>query len=302
MSSGDRFRLLRIAALGLFVAYPFIVFFLLERVGAGVLGLFLVVVLLVRHLPLWLKQLWLLLPAVAAMVAFLLLAPVQSELALRYYPVVVSVALLTVFAYSLLRPPAMITRFAVAAGAAQNPAVEQYTRKVTVLWCAFFIGNAVVSGLIAYDGNMRWWALYNGLLSYLLMGALLGGEWLYRRCVLGVADTSIAPTTPRILNREGEEGELHYLLVVDPGLKWFAGHFPDKPILPGVVQIDWAIALAEPLGIQRDSFRGIPRIKFTSVIEPGAELRLDLEKTDQGLRFRYSSAAGSHSQGSLRFD
>jgi uncharacterized membrane protein len=25
------------------------------------------------------------------------------------------------------------------------------------------------------------WALYNGLLSYLAMGALFAGEWLYRR-------------------------------------------------------------------------------------------------------------------------
>jgi 3-hydroxymyristoyl/3-hydroxydecanoyl-(acyl carrier protein) dehydratase len=64
--------------------------------------------------------------------------------------------------------------------------------------------------------------------------------------------------------------ELH----VPPDLYWFRGHFPGAPILPGVVQIDWALAMArEHLGLGFDAGRTL-RVKFRSVIQPGDRLTL----------------------------
>jgi uncharacterized membrane protein len=51
---------------------------------------------------------------------------------------------------------------------------------VTQLWCAFFIANGAVAIYTALFGSRDDWALYNGLIAYLLMGGLFGGEWLYR--------------------------------------------------------------------------------------------------------------------------
>ena len=92
-----------------------------------------------------------------------------------------------------------------------------------------------------------------------------------------------------------------FLLHVDPDTAWFAGHFPGQPVLPGVVQIDWAITLAKNIGIDEAAFSGIPRVKFSSLVLPDAVLRLSLEKTVAGLRFRYESNQGVHSQGSVGF-
>jgi len=300
---GNNFPALRIAALVLFLAYPFVIFFYLNEFGAGALGMLLVAILLFRYFPVWLKRLWLLLPAGLAVMLFAFLAPAQSELALRYYPVVISLILLIIFSFSLLRPPGVIERFAIASGAKDTPQVKRYTRNVTLIWCVFFLFNASVSGGVAYIGNMQLWAIYNGLLSYILIGLLIGGEMIYRRYRISEHDISSGElvTEPRILSKTEDHNCLAYVLSVDENLKWFQGHFPEKPILPGVVQIHWAIALAEPLGIKPEQFQGIPRIKFTAVIAPGTKLTLGLEKTSSGLRFRYESKLGVHSQGAIHF-
>jgi len=106
---------------------------------------------------------------------------------------------------------------------------------------------------------------------------------------------------PHVIWSQIAQGAASYLLHVAPDTAWFAGHFPERPILPGVVQIDWAITLAKDLGIDAATFSGIPRVKFSSLVLPDAVLRLNLEKTVNGLRFSFESDLGFHSQGSVGF-
>ncbi|WP_027803953.1 AMP-binding protein [Paraburkholderia dilworthii] len=74
----------------------------------------------------------------------------------------------------------------------------------------------------------------------------------------------------------GSEDTLHYELRVPPTLKHFTGHFPGLPILPGVVQVDWAMRLAaEQLPCVR-GFASIDRLKFMAPVPPGAVLTLTL--------------------------
>jgi len=112
---------------------------------------------------------------------------------------------------------------------------------------------------------------------------------------------NIGGKAPRIIWSQIAQDTATYLLHVDPDTAWFAGHFPGQPILPGVVQIDWAIALAKEIGIDAAAFSGIPRVKFKSLVLPDAVLRLSLEKTANGLRFSYESHQGFHSQGAVGF-
>ena len=58
-----------------------------------------------------------------------------------------------------------------------------YTRKVTWAWVFFFMVNGGVAAWLAWGHDLRAWALYNGLIACLLMGLLMGGEWLVRRRV-----------------------------------------------------------------------------------------------------------------------
>lgn len=102
-----------------------------------------------------------------------------------YYPVLVNSVMLGVFSYSLIKPPSMIERFA----RLQDPDLPQaaitYTRKITKIWCGFFMVNGTIS-MLSTQLSIEYWTLYNGLISYVLIGALLSGEWLYRKVVLKV--------------------------------------------------------------------------------------------------------------------
>lgn len=69
---------------------------------------------------------------------------------------------------------------------------------------------------------------------------------------------------------------LHYELRVPPTLVHFAGHFPGLPILPGVVQVHWAMHLAAEQVPAVSALASIDRLKFMAPVPPGAVLNLTL--------------------------
>lgn len=98
-----------------------------------------------------------------------------------------------------------------------------------------------------------------------------------------------APRTPVVLARRVQEGHAEIDLLVPPDLFWFRGHFEAFPILPGVVQIEWAIAFArECLGLELVAAQRF-QVKFASPIGPGDTLVLALRHLpDKGrLSFEY---------------
>lgn len=100
---------------------------------------------------------------------------------LKLYPVLVNAVMLGVFAYSLISPPSLIERFARLKEPDLPPAGVRYTRQVTQVWCAFFLVNGSIALATALWASPAVWSLYNGLISYLLMGVLFGGEYLVRQ-------------------------------------------------------------------------------------------------------------------------
>jgi uncharacterized membrane protein len=107
----------------------------------------------------------------------------DSTAAVLYYPVLVNVALLLVFAASLVSPPSVIERIARLREPALPPAAVAYTRRVTVVWAAFFVLNGAAAFYTARFTPIETWALYNGLVAYLLIGALFAIELVVRRAV-----------------------------------------------------------------------------------------------------------------------
>lgn len=91
-------------------------------------------------------------------------------------------------------------------------------------------------------------------------------------------------------------------LLVDENLAYFEGHFPGEPILPGVVQLAWAIHFGAKLGLDSMRFAGVPRSKFSAVIQPGALVRLTLSRNKESLDFSYESSATTHSSGTIRYN
>ncbi|SAL56872.1 AMP-dependent synthetase/ligase [Caballeronia udeis] len=87
-----------------------------------------------------------------------------------------------------------------------------------------------------------------------------------------------------VLSEVRSETALHYELRVPPTLAHFAGHFPGLPILPGVVQVDWAMRLAAEQVPGVRALASIDQLKFKAPVPPGA--LLDLTLTHDASRHR----------------
>lgn len=97
-----------------------------------------------------------------------------------FVPVLVNVALLVSFGVTLRHGPSMIETFARLQVDDLSPEEQRYAVIVTRVWCGFFLLNGAVALALAIRGSLGQWTLYTGFLSYLLMGALFGVEFLYR--------------------------------------------------------------------------------------------------------------------------
>ena len=89
-------------------------------------------------------------------------------------------------------------------------------------------------------------------------------------------------------------------LEVPEQLVYLQGHFDDYPLVPGVVQIQWAIDLAtEQFGCEC-VVADMDRLKFQQPLRPGMRFQLELKLSAQTLQFSFESCEGRHSSGSLK--
>ncbi len=102
-------------------------------------------------------------------------------LPLKLYPVLVNMAFLAAFGYSLTTPVSMVERMARLREPDLPPEGVAYTRRVTQAWCVFFVFNGSVALASALWASEAVWSLYNGVIAYGLMGLMFGGELLLRR-------------------------------------------------------------------------------------------------------------------------
>lgn len=80
----------------------------------------------------------------------------------------------------------------------------------------------------------------------------------------------------------------------------FAGHFPGRPIVPGVVLLDRAILFADQLLGQSGQLWQIGNAKFFSPVGPGEALIFALEhKASGAIAFTVRAAERSVASGSL---
>jgi uncharacterized membrane protein len=103
---------------------------------------------------------------------------------LKLYPVLVNAVMLALFAASLRWPPSAVERMARLRHPDLPPRGVAYTRRVTWVWCGFFVANGALALITALWASERVWSLYNGLIAYVVMGVLFAGEWLVRQRVM----------------------------------------------------------------------------------------------------------------------
>ncbi|EGX6953257.1 DNA gyrase subunit B [Aeromonas hydrophila] len=180
---------------GALLLYPLAVYWGLTHAGQTPLLLGLLLIFSLRLLPGLLKGRvrlgplpeWLWLGRLLACIGLgltLLSALFSARHWLLYYPLAVNLALLCLFGWSLTRPMSLVERLARLQDPALPPAAIGYTRRVTQVWCGFFVINGALAAFTIWHGDLALWSLYNGLISYALMGGLMGAEYLVRRRLL----------------------------------------------------------------------------------------------------------------------
>ena len=104
----------------------------------------------------------------------------------------------------------------------------------------------------------------------------------------------------RVVEEDRERGYIHAQKGVTATEWFFQGHFPQMPVMPGVLQVE---ALAQTLGIyvgrleeyagQIGLFAGIDGCRFRRVVQPGDTLDLEVTMTKLGRRLAKAHAVAS---------
>lgn len=180
----------KIAFTAIVIAYPIIVYIGLNHFEARTLavvliGLAVARLMLVKRVGGWAERM----PQTRLVIAALLVICTvvvfsNSPDVLRYHPVLMNIIMFTFFFGSLLHPPTVIERIARLQTPDLPESAVRYTRKVTIVWCVFFVLNGTMALYTSLRTNIGFWTVYNGLISYSLMGVLLVGEYAIRRRVL----------------------------------------------------------------------------------------------------------------------
>lgn len=115
--------------------------------------------------------------------------------------------------------------------------------------------------------------------------------------------TDLKNIWPEIVSETSEGDVVTMNCIIPKNLDYFNGHFPQTPILAGVVQLHWAVEYAK----QKFSIDGVVKnlevLKFQEVIVPEQTLEIVLtKKSNEKVLFSYQSAKGQHASGRILFD
>ena len=109
---------------------------------------------------------------------------------------------------------------------------------------------------------------------------------------------------PTLLSIQSKGATTEFNITAHRNLKWFHGHFPSQPLLPGVVQLHWACELARFFYPQNDQFESVTDLRFYKPIMPDDQLLLTLINNSDNNRttFSYTGVCGRYSKGVLSYE
>ncbi len=98
----------------------------------------------------------------------------------KLLPTLIQLYLMYFFYKTLEKGPPLIERFVRLEFEELPDGVQKYCRQLTLLWTGFFGFNALMCSALAIWGAPEWWAIYTGVLIFVLTGLLMLGEYIFR--------------------------------------------------------------------------------------------------------------------------
>jgi acyl-coenzyme A synthetase/AMP-(fatty) acid ligase len=116
-------------------------------------------------------------------------------------------------------------------------------------------------------------------------------------------NTNTRPRLPQVRLLERDPSRVTLEVIAPADLLYFDGHFTQMAILPGVVQLDWAISYGRQYFELAPRFKAVHALKFQQLIRADMPVTLELlfDANKGSLSFRYFSAAQQHSSGRILF-
>jgi len=160
------------------IAYPFMIFYALQQnIAVKFIGIILLMAVMFSFLRNKNKYIF-----VIGLILCFFGVFFNQEIFLKLYPVLMNASVCGIFALSLRKTP-LITQFA--QKMQKTPLYEyklNYTKRATIAWAIFMFANTIISLITVFLSN-EIWTLYNGFISYVLIGIMMLSEYIVRKRV-----------------------------------------------------------------------------------------------------------------------
>lgn len=275
------------------IASPFVFYYAVTRNGLNEGAVFVLAFAALRALPTLVatkrEHRWaaLRLPAVAVLTVLTGVLTGEAR-ALLVLPSLSQAAFAGVFLGSLRGTP-LVEHFARMQKSALSAAEVRYCRAVTVVW-GVSLSMAALAGLaLAAWAPIAVWTAFTGVGSYVLVGLVFTVEYTVRKIRFREygsmpVDRVLSKVFPppkadgtRDLELDGVSEGGSVAVPIPTDYVFFRGHFPNAPMLPGVVQLSEIVV---PIVRQRHpelgALKQLRRVRFKRPVLPGETLQVDL--------------------------
>ena len=166
----------------IFLTYPALIYFGTQHFSPRVVSLIIILCLILRLFSSSANRLAKMVSPVilVGLTLCVVSALLDNKVYMQYLPVLYSAFFFIAFGSTLLRPPSIIEVFARSVAPSLSHKEVSYCRTITFIWVIFFVTNGLISAVTICCAAFKFWAYYNGFISYVLMFLIFLSEFLYR--------------------------------------------------------------------------------------------------------------------------
>ena len=188
---------------GVFLAYPYLVYIGIERGISWFAPALIAGIYLNQALVSSIKRIKIIKITIA--IVLLIGAVFLQSITAKLLPIFIQLVLMHFFGRTLVDGAPIIERFVRLEFPEIPVEIAIYCRQLTVMWTCFFGFNAVMCAGLAIWASDAWWAIYNGVMIFILTGVLMVGEYIWRHFRFPELDIPSPQATIRNMIVNGRE-------------------------------------------------------------------------------------------------